>query len=148
MILTIALPMYQVLLSLFLCPVLPYFFRFILFFFINNHRWWCWFLALSLKLWLHTSCQQVLIENVVNYLSFWKLQFKCSWSNVLRDFERSISFVIQLLWGSIRMDILVFQPHMVSWFQFLRVSSFLIKLLLHILLCFLHCFGYLLPTSL
>jgi len=145
---SITLPMYQVLHPLSSCPMLPYFFYFILLLFINNHQWWCWFLVLSLKLWLHTSCQKILIENVVNHLFFWKLQFKCSWSNVLRDFEQSVSFIIQLLWGSIRIDILVFQPHMVSNLQSLRISSLLVKLFLHVPLCFFHCFCRLFPASL
>ena len=61
-----------------LCPVLPYFFHFVFFFFINNHWWRCWIPALSLKLWLHTSCQKILVEDIMNHPSFWKFQFKCS----------------------------------------------------------------------
>ena len=35
------------------------------------------------------------------------------------------------------MDVLVLQPHMVSWLQSLRVPSLFVKLLLHIPLCLL-----------
>ena len=104
---SIPFPVNQILRFPSLFSVLPNFFHLIFLFFINNCWWRCRLLMLSFELWLHTLCQQVFIEYVMNHPSFWKLQFKCSWSNVLRDFEWSISFIVQLLWGSVQMDILV-----------------------------------------
>jgi len=92
---------------------------------------------LSFELWLHTLCQQVLIEDIMNYSSFWKLQFKYFQSNVLQDSEWSIFVIVQLLWGSVWMDIFIFQPHIVTNLQSLRIPPFLVKLLLYILLSFL-----------
>ena len=135
----IALLMHQILCSSSSCSMLPYFFYFIFFFFINNHWRWCWILVLSFELWLHASCQKVLIKDVMNYLSFWKFQLKCSWTNVLCDSKGSVSFVIQLLWGSVWLDIFVLQPHMVTNLQTLRVSSLFVKLSFHVLLSFFHC---------
>ena len=144
----ISFPVNQVLHPSFSFPMLPDFFHFIFFFFINNCWRRCWFLMLSFELWLHTSCQQVLIEDIMNHPSFWKLQFKCSWSNVLRDSEWSVSFIVQLLWGSVQMDIFVFQPHIVTNLQSLRISPFLVKLLLYILLSFFYCIRCLFPAFL
>ena len=126
-----------------LCPstpfsVLPDFFYFVFFFLINNSWWWCWFLMLSFELWFDALCQEVFIEHVVNCPFFWKFQLKYFWTNILWDSKGSVSFLVQLLWGSVQLDIFILQPHVVSNFQSLRILSFLVELLFHILLCFFY----------
>ena len=79
----IALLMHQVLHLSSSFSMLPDFFYLILLFFINNRWWRCQLLMLSFELWFCTSCQQILIEDIVNHPSFWKLQFKCFRSNGL-----------------------------------------------------------------
>ena len=128
--------------------VLPDFFHLIFLFFINNRWWRCQFLMLSFELWLYILCQQVFVEDVMNHPSFWKLQFKYFWSNVIWDFEWSISFIIQLLRGSVQMDIFILQPHVVTNLQSLRIPPFLVKLLLYLLLSFLYCICSLFPAFL
>ena len=136
----IALPMYQVLCPSSTFPMLPAFFYFIFLFFINNRQQRCWILVLFFEFQLYILCQKILIENIMNCSSFWKFQLKCFWTNVFWDFKRFVSFIVQLLWGSIQLDIFVFQPHIVTNLQSLRISSFLIKLLLYVLLCSFYYF--------
>ena len=49
---------------------------------------------------------EVCDKHIIYYLSFWKFELKCPLSNCLQDFRRSISFLVQLLQGSVQMDIL------------------------------------------
>ena len=144
----ISFPVHEVLYLSTLFFVLPDFFYFIFFFLINNSWWWWWFLMLSFELWFNASCQKVFVEHVVNCPSFQKFQLKHSWTNVLWDSKRSISFLVQLLWRSVQLDILVLQLHIVSNFQSLRISFFLVELLLHILLYFFNWLCSLFPALL
>ena len=145
---SISFPVNQVLRPPSSFPVLPNFFHLIFFFFIDNHWQRCWVLVLSFELWLHTSCQKVLIKDIMNYLSFRKFQLKYSQTNVFCNSKRSVSFIVQLLWGLVWLDILVLQPHIVVNLQSLRIPSFLVKLLFHVLLCFFHCICCLFPALL
>ena len=70
--------MHQVLHSSAFFPILPYFFNFVFFFFINNCRWRCWFHMLFFIMWFTASDQQVFIEHIMNHPSFWKIKLKCS----------------------------------------------------------------------
>ena len=117
--------MYQVLHFPSSFSILPNFFNFVFLFFINNHGWRCQFYMLSFELWFSAPYQQVFIEHVMNHPSFQKFELKHSLTNILWDPKESVSFLVQLFWGSVQMDIFVFQPHIVSFLQFLRISLFL-----------------------
>ena len=62
------------------------------------------------------------------HLFFQKFQLKCFLTNVLWDCKRSISFLVQLLWGSVWTNVFSFQLHIVSYFQSLWILSLLVKL--------------------
>ena len=61
-------------------------------------------------------------------------------TNVLWDSKRSISFLVKLLWGSIQLDILSFQLHIISNFQSLQIISLFVKLFLYSFFCHFYWF--------
>ena len=103
------------------------FFYFIFLFFIDNYWWWCWIHVLSLELGFFTTCQQVLIEYIMNHSSFWKFQLKHFLTNVLWDPKESISFLVQLLGESVWVDVFSFQLHVSSFFSSYGFYLFLLN---------------------
>ena len=95
MLISITFPMHQILSFLSFFLMLPDFFHFILFFFINNVWRWYWFHMLTFVIWFFASCQHVFIEHVMYYPFFWKFELKHPLTNHLQDFKRSISFLVQ-----------------------------------------------------